>query len=570
MSESDSESKQQKQTIRNPRLVRKVCVTAFLAGWAVTGPVLASVQVHWLNSLYLSLVLTPFLTCIILRAIKLKRHGWHFLSWQEARSHYGWPILATFTTIVLLYSLEHWRGARAFERLRQSVEASGGSLELSSLAPAPIADDKNLCETPLLRALIQGNHDANLALGDYRDITPSEDLTRIQKIEPPARPPLERPLWFSNQTTDFNYWTRPSKSQRRTNQQETSTTNPASQLLSDLEPYSLTLEELAKESKARPKGRWNLPYERGWMIEALVGARDQAISYLVTVLSLRSSAFLAIGDRDAAAQDLLLGFRLAESLEGSPSFYIHIRRMDFLLTLIQPFWEGLALHRWSTDQLETFYTALTKVDLLRDSVRLRKGAALAQIDLWDQVDEAYSLKTLINHFGQLADRDDGARLWVTLLWQLHPKGWSYQSKVFTYEYFFPDSELKKPRIPVNPVCSLFVLPKLKAIEFELEDHFPTANIAIQEALLAIELEKYYLTAGHYPDSLDLLPKERQERSHLIDYHPGPVDRYLLSPQSNPSPSEVFQRNDNQQIVRVGSGYWDLVWRYPKIENENRE
>ncbi len=547
---------------RDLRAIRNLCGLAFLVSWLIAAYFLHSLQFHWLNGLYLALLATPILSCIGFRLIHLRREGWHLLSWSRARRLYGWTLVSGFTLLVLIYSVEHWRGRLAYQRLKTTVESAGGTLDPSSLAPPEIPNDQNLCETPLLRALIQGNHNANLVLGDFVELADTVELDTIQAVEAPYRRPLEGPWWFSNRPTDFSYWVR---SKKLLMQQEAAAEEReayARQLLEDFAPFESVLTELAAAAKDRPEARWNLPYERGWMVEALVGARNRALEHLVTILAVRSSAWLALGETHAALADLQLGLRLANSLEGSPIIDTQLKRVRHLLTLVQPLWEGLANHQWDSQQLETLAALFAGLALLDDADRLRRATALTQMDMWDQIDQAYSLKTLRQHYRQIFQRDDGARLWIILLWQLHPKGWNYQSQTYTYRFFFPAKPNEPVPTPVNPICDVFVLPKLKALAMELEEHFPHADIAIQEAALAVELEKYYQFHGRYPASKELLTRDTAEMSVAIDYHRSEEGRYMLAPKSNPSPLKGFVADRNPHLVRIETGYWDLVWRYP--------
>ncbi len=170
----------------------------------------------------------------------------------------------------------------------------------------------------------------------------------------------------------------------------------------------------------------------------------------------------------------------------------------------------------------------------------------------------------------MLNRDDGVRLWITLLWQLHPKGWNYQSKAYTYRYLFPENASSPPPSSVNPICTLFVAPKLKAIDHELKEYFPHVSIAIQEARIAIDLEMYFLSYGQFPKEINDLSPSNRKRPPLITYHPISKHQYLLTPSSNQAPSPLFSRDNNSHLVRMATGYWDLVWRFPQTKLENAE
>src|SRR5436190_16158117 len=67
-----------------------------------------------------------------------------------------WPrrllraIIAIVSLVVLFYVEENWRGARAFERIKSSLEARGESLTFEKLFPE-IPDDQNFFAAPVIR-----------------------------------------------------------------------------------------------------------------------------------------------------------------------------------------------------------------------------------------------------------------------------------------------------------------------------------------------------------------------------------------------------------------------------------
>jgi len=193
------------------------------------------------------------------------------------------------------------------------------------------------------------------------------------------------------------------------------------------------------------------------------------------------------------------------------------------------------------------------------------------MDLWNEIDDAYSVQSLVTNYRALLQRDGGARFWVGLLWQLHPKGWTYQSQVLAYRWFFPLPH-SKTRItrPTDPINTLFIVPNLKALSQEFDVSLPQSHVTIQQAIIACALEQFRLANGNYPEKLPeltlhnptLFKESNTLSNNLISYHRLPGKRYLLAPPSIQNPSTTFESENNPNLIGLGFNIWDQVWRYP--------
>ena len=548
--------------------LRKLVPIVFVGTWILLAFLLS--YLHWLNAFYGAVILTPIITTLILRIRFVWRYGWKFLSWRQATSFYGWSLATWFSLVALFYSIELWRGKWAYAKLVDAVELSRGSLDVASLAPPLVADDNNFCAIPLLASLIQGNENANLILGDFRELAPSEELDRLRTIILPDRPPRLKIPWYSNRTTDFDFWNVLFNRHSKNTDQSHFAGSAPKHVLAHLEPHAELFNELLIAAQSRPKSRWNLDYSRGFMVEALGAERDSVLENLVSVLALRSSAHLALGETNAAASDLYLGMRLIDTVRREPSIHTQLRRLGWLFILFQPLWEGLNAQAWTGAQLSQINADLEKIDLTVESERLRMSTALLQMDLWNELDNAYSLHSLMTNYKALLQRDRGALFWVGLLWQIHPKGWTYQSQVLAYQWFFPECAPEQRIIrPTDPINTLFIVQKLKALSLEFDVGLPRSDVTIQQAKIACALEQYRIEHGSYPKDLTaLIPtylapnKEGQPQAELlVNYHRPPGVRYLLTPASNTNPSVTFNSEDNPNLIHLGNNSWDRVWRY---------
>ena len=557
--------------------IRRIVPIVFFGSWILLALLFS--YLHWLNALYGAVLLTPILTTLILRVREVQQRGLKLLPWRRGARLYGWSLVTWFSIVVLLYSLELWRGKWAYASLVHSVQESNRSLNVESLAPPTISEDENFCATPLLASLIQGNENANLILSDFREITPSAELNQIRSVKLPGRNPRLRASWYENEPTNFDFWAGQFRRSSKEDRQISSTDSAPERILAHLEPFNEILDPLLEAARSRPKSRWNLAYERGWMVEALAAVRTEALENLISVLALRSSANLALGKNDAAANDLYLGMRLVETVRNEPSIHTQLERLSWLLTLFQPLWEGLATEKWNEDQLNQFKSDLGKIDLLSEAEHLRTCTALLQMDLWNEVESAYSIRSLITNHRTLLQRDDDPRFWIGLLWQLHPKGWTYQSQVLAYRWFFPLSHSNTiDTKPTDPISTLFIVPRLKSLSQKIDVNIPRSHVTIQQAITACELELFRMEHGNYPEKLSeltpntptLISENNTLSQERVSYHRLPGKRYLLAPTSIQNPSETFESENNPHLIQLGNNTWDRVWRYPsKDKSENQ-
>jgi len=79
-------------------------------------------------------------------------------------------MLAAFATLVaLFYTVENWRGRRAWESCRHELEAKGGVLDWAPFIPAPVPEDQNFVKAPGVGPwFVKGEHDTNAQTGLQR------------------------------------------------------------------------------------------------------------------------------------------------------------------------------------------------------------------------------------------------------------------------------------------------------------------------------------------------------------------------------------------------------------------
>ncbi len=97
----------------------------------------------------------------------------------------------------------------------------------------------------------------------------------------------------------------------------------------------------------------------------------------------RAVAYLELRQNQEAFTNLLIGFRLADSLQYEPLLISQLVRMGDLQIDLQTIREGLMRHAWSDDQLKELETRLASVDLLaecRDAMRGERAMCIATLE----------------------------------------------------------------------------------------------------------------------------------------------------------------------------------------------
>ena len=79
------------------------------------------------------------------------RPGQRLLSWLLRRRFLVLGCLAIL--LVPFYTIENWRGRRAWQDFKREREAKGERFDLASLAPPPVPNEQNFFETPLWKDL---------------------------------------------------------------------------------------------------------------------------------------------------------------------------------------------------------------------------------------------------------------------------------------------------------------------------------------------------------------------------------------------------------------------------------
>ena len=300
----------------------------------------------------------------------------------------------------------------------------------------------------------------------------------------------------------------------------------APEVLKSLSVDDAFFAELRAASK-RPYARYPVDYnlDNPWGIQ-LPHLRN--VGAICRRLQLRASAELALGESDKALADVKLILHLADSLKSDPFLISYLVRIACLPIATQAVWEGLAEHAWSEAQLEQLQTLLSRYEFVADLKRplgAEQAAGILTIELIKRKGPFY----LNDLRGSAESKPPSAHGVGYLVGLLIPRGWYYREEL-NYSRLFhlllgPDLDQTTTQISPDQVearshefqqqmratrglsrvihhqlLAGLLLPALDRISTRVA----AAQTAANEAMLACALERFRLSNGQFPDSLNAL------------------------------------------------------------------
>jgi hypothetical protein len=289
------------------------------------------------------------------------------------------------TPLLLFHAIENVRGAVAWQQTRSTLKARGECLELACIIPAQVRDEENFFATPFwghfhyTRTTEASGRNSTLQWADTNWSAITRELSLPNLPTPKSRlgvPPEKTPegrtdlaAWATAfRASTSNALHRPvpgSGIQFVTYPIPETPGTPAADVVQALTKLDPILTEF-EASSSRPYSRYPHHYEEGF--SALLTPVGTLKSTIRTA-TLRSTARLALGQTDAAAADVLLAFRLGESLREDPYLISQMVRYSCDALALHALWEGLIDHRWSDAQLARFQDVLTRRDYAPGMVR---------------------------------------------------------------------------------------------------------------------------------------------------------------------------------------------------------
>lgn len=491
-------------------------------------------------------------------------------------------VLAVLVTLLaLLCAEETWRGKRAWNNYKQSLEAQGEKLDWKDYVPVPVPDDQNFAMTPFLAPLF------DYTLGPTGQSV-WRDTNAFKRAESfgDDLPGLRRPTGgLLSEPVDLQEWVAKLNEPKGAPKPSTPATTPAlsraqaaAEVLKHLEKYSPVLEELRAASH-RPYARFNIHYNEGFAPNLLL-PHLAVVRRIGILFELRACAELALDRPDAAWADTQMILYLSDSVKDEPFLISKLVQQAVLQIALQPVWEGLADHKWSEAQLREIQDRLGKIDLLPDAT-LRGERAFSLLT----IEQMHTNPRVMN---AMSGTGDTSRRWGPSLLGLAAGGWFYQNERtiarIYQDYFIPVVDLTnrvfRPSLASSQLLAKelgggFSPSKLMARMLlpalgEASQKFAFNQTRVNQAIIACALERYRLAEGQYPDSLDALsPRFLAKLPHdliggqPLKYHRTNDGRFLLYSigwNEKDDGGTIAYKTAKEKSVDQKQGDW--IWQYP--------
>ncbi len=501
---------------------------------------------------------------------------WRVLRWGLI----GLTVLVTLAAV--LVTEENWRGKHDWEAYKREAEARGDRLDVASVIPPTVPDDQNFFCAPIVAEALESEHNTNVVNRLMFDIWRDGIAAHIN----------QRGSWQKAELTDLKQWQTAFRNFSATPEGKTNgfpvaaqPQTPAADVLLALSVFDPALGELRQASE-RPYARIPLNYENDFE------AASELLPWLATIK--RSAQFLELriqaeeqSNQGAQAQaDTELLLRVTDSAREQPFLISHLVRMAMMAYVVQPVYEGLAQHCWSDAQLKELEQVLAKEDYLADYQFTMHGEKIFAIDTIERQRITREIKS---------EEEQGRIVTTSLRWM--PSAYFYQNELAfarvhqrfivplvdsTNRIMSPsalrqaESEFKSQmtkHYSFYQVQARMVFPAIvKSVE-----KFAFVQASIDLARVACALERYHLSHGEYPATLDVLaPQFMETVPH--DIINGQPLHYRLTGDPSSRGSDAASRfvlysvgwnevDDGGTVVLTKNGTvdrekGDWAWQYP--------
>jgi hypothetical protein len=234
------------------------------------------------------------------------------------------------------------------------------------------------------------------------------------------------------------------------------------------------------------------------------------------VLGLRSVAELNLGRTADALQDVLMGLRLAETATNEILKWTLWDSGVINMTL-QPIWEGLANHQWSDSQLRSLDNELAKFDFLAQYARQVRENRTLELDEIEYMRKTHNSGIISAE--SCDDNDFG--MWLgKAYFHAFPEGWYYRNELAVGRHsqqVLSQIDLKNriasaddergfgyPWPGVAALAKPYVILAATTVREVPAIQYAYTQTCVDLARVACATERYHLSCGDYPKSLDLL------------------------------------------------------------------
>lgn len=443
---------------------------------------------------------------------------WRLLRWGLI----GLAVLVTLAAA--LVTEENWRGKRAWENYQREAAARGERFDLASVIPPAVPDDQNFYRAPIVAEAFErlrhaGNDDSktldfrmnfNIYRGDSEFFQRAGGerekgtLTDLTEWQTHFRKLSASP---AGKTNGFPVPATPQ--------------SPAKDVLTALSLYDSALEEL-RQAAQRPAARMPLDYENGFLIVGDFLPWLAELKRCAQFLHLRILAEGQDGRGEAALTDEKLFLRLNDSVRNDPFLITHLVHIAMTAICLHTVYEGLGRHCWNDAQLAELEQALAKEDFLADGLATLRGEKIIAVNEFEKQRLTRTMAFSINDGGMIKTNVVSMR-WMPAAYfyqnqlcyaQLHDR-FSTRLLDTTNRLISPtvmkrvSSEIKELTRHYSPYTfqSLMILPALTATVSK----FAKIQAQLDLARVAVALDRFKLTHGNYPETLNALAPQFLER-----------------------------------------------------------
>lgn len=441
-----------------------------------------------------------------------------------------------FTLVAAFYTEEDWRGKRAWEQCKRELEAKGVVLDWAAYIPPPVPDAQNFFNAPRMQEWFEGRGSSELS----------------KRLENPKTVPVgdDEKIKTKADAREYLAWS------------------------DQFEPDFILIREALNRPYARMVGDYTLPYASP--IPNFITVRIFA-----QTLAQRAHCYFLLGEPQKALEELTFLNDSRRLLEGAPTgkpmtlvaAMINVAVTGLYIEMIA---EGCQRRVWQERQLAELQRQLEQINLPAIVALAFESEPAATTHTLEMLPKL-KLRDWFSLFGN-------RNWWETLEWALFPRGWIYQNMATgarliceqaegfdsAHGIIQPETFRKLPR-EMKTIARPYKLLAVVAVPNFTKAWQTTAHnqAMAHEAQFACALERYYLTHGEYPETLDaLVPQFMTKMPHDIiggqplHYRRTNDGKFLLY---SIGWNETDDGGVNLSKEHTGSTDYsngDWVWQYP--------
>ncbi len=435
--------------------------------------------------------------------------------------------------IVLFYLEEDWRGARAWSQAQAEIKAQGISLDPQTYIPPPIPDAENFGVAPFFKA---EKVDGYLTLAIEKDLKPVASHIPSSKdsgAETGSLPYLGN--WYKGESPDLPAIQTQMEDFCR--KQIPEMIIPVNTKLADI--FGLlcpVLADMRSANAVRPLCRFDLDYNIQPPFDLQLGSTTEQIK-VAKVLSYEERLALFGNQTDLAMDDLKVAWKIESGLRQEPFLVSGLVSVGVVAIQFGVVNEGLAKHCWNDRQLTALDDDLGKMDYLTESQNVIRGDTvvfMVPLSGYIKSHRLVMMNALLMRGTLLEHEASWSDYFLEVLFWLIPNGWTdrYVADCTKFNLLetiritdpsahrvFPEQETAAFQTLDNSWTTSWWTNYVSALVkpmFNSVKKFAYMQVQIDEARIACRLERYYLTHGSYPNSLDLLtPAYGSELPHDV-------------------------------------------------------